>query len=138
MQTFDLKLTNGTVWTPGGPVRGDVGVRNGKIAGIGVSGDAGEVIDCTGLDILPGVGLNSSSPELLDPEMMIRWSDDGGYSWSAERRVELGRLGQTVKRAVIRRLGRTTQQGRIFEFSVSAAVARAWLGASVDIEKLAA
>ena len=90
------------------------------------------------LDILPGVGLNSTAPELLDPEMMIRWSDDGGSSWSAERRVALGRLGQTVKRGVIRRLGRTTQQGRIFEFSVSAAVARAWLSASVDIEELAA
>lgn len=55
MQTFDLKLKNGTVWTPGGPVHADIGVRNGKIAGIGITGDAGEVIDCTGLDILPGV-----------------------------------------------------------------------------------
>jgi dihydroorotase len=30
-------------------------VRAGKIAGIGVEGDAGETIDCTGLDVLPGV-----------------------------------------------------------------------------------
>ncbi|MGE4409186.1 MAG: dihydroorotase [Sphingomonadales bacterium] len=54
--SFDLLLKNGTVHTPGGPVAADVGVRGGKIAAIGVaSGDAGEVIDCTGLDILPGV-----------------------------------------------------------------------------------
>ena len=53
--TYDLVLTNGTVWTAGGPIRTDVGVRNGKIAGIGVAGDAGETIDCTGLDVLPGV-----------------------------------------------------------------------------------
>jgi dihydroorotase len=33
----------------------DIGVRDGKIVGIGVSGDAGETIDCTGLNILPGV-----------------------------------------------------------------------------------
>ncbi|TPG40635.1 dihydroorotase [Sphingomonas koreensis] len=55
MATFDLKLTGGTVHTPGGPVRADVGVRDGKIVAIGGAGDAGETIDCTGLDVLPGV-----------------------------------------------------------------------------------
>jgi len=55
-QTFDLILKNGTVHTPGGAERIDVGVRNGKIAALGTMlGDAGQVIDCTGLDILPGV-----------------------------------------------------------------------------------
>jgi dihydroorotase len=53
--TYDLILRNGTVHTPGGPVHGDVGVRDGMIAGIGITGDAGEIIDCTGLDVLPGV-----------------------------------------------------------------------------------
>lgn len=53
--SYDMILKNGTVWTVGGPVKTDVGVRNGKIAGIGVAGDAGETIDCTGLDVLPGV-----------------------------------------------------------------------------------
>jgi dihydroorotase len=55
MPTFDLLLENGTVWTPGGPVEASLGVRDGKVAGIGVNGDAGERIDCTGLTILPGV-----------------------------------------------------------------------------------
>ncbi|PKP94249.1 MAG: dihydroorotase [Alphaproteobacteria bacterium HGW-Alphaproteobacteria-16] len=55
MATFDLKLTGGTVHLPGGPARVDIGVRDGKIVEIGASGDAGEVIDCTGLDVLPGV-----------------------------------------------------------------------------------
>lgn len=54
-QTYDLLLVNGTVHTPGGPVSADIGVRGGRIAAIGATGDAGEVIDCTGLDILPGV-----------------------------------------------------------------------------------
>ena len=53
--TYDLILKNGTVWTVGGPVQTSVGVKDGKIAGIGVAGDAGDVIDCTGLDVLPGV-----------------------------------------------------------------------------------
>ncbi len=55
MATFDLKLTGGTVHLPGGPARVDIGVRDGRIVGIGATGDAGETIDCTGLDILPGV-----------------------------------------------------------------------------------
>ena len=53
--TYDLILKNGTVWTVGGPVQTSVGVKDGRIAGIGVAGDAGETIDCTGLDVLPGV-----------------------------------------------------------------------------------
>ncbi|KRB80901.1 dihydroorotase [Sphingomonas sp. Root710] len=53
--TYDLILKNGTVWTVGGPVQTSVGVKDGRIAGIGVAGDAGETIDCTGLEVLPGV-----------------------------------------------------------------------------------
>jgi dihydroorotase len=57
MATYDLLLTNGTVHTPGGPVRADVGVVGGRIAAILSAGgsDAGRRIDCSGLDILPGV-----------------------------------------------------------------------------------
>lgn len=55
MPNFDMILKNGTVWTPGGPIEADVGVTGGKIAQIGAAGDAGEIIDCTGLTVLPGV-----------------------------------------------------------------------------------
>lgn len=59
MATFDLLLTGGIVHLPSGPVQTSVGVSGGRIAAIGgaigVSGDAGETIDCTGLDVLPGV-----------------------------------------------------------------------------------
>lgn len=59
MATCDLKLTGGTVHTPGGPVQADVAVSGGRIVAIGNAGggagDAGRTIDCTGLDILPGV-----------------------------------------------------------------------------------
>jgi dihydroorotase len=59
MAKFDLILTDGTVHLPAGPVQASIGVRDGKIVEIGApnrpAGDAGETIDCTGLDILPGV-----------------------------------------------------------------------------------
>ncbi len=53
--TYDLLLANGTVHLPGGPAAIALGVRDGRIAGIGAAGDADRTIDCTGLDILPGV-----------------------------------------------------------------------------------
>src|SRR5271157_2630496 len=56
-QTFDLVLANGTVVNQDGAFSRDVGVRVGRIAGIGdLSADsAGERIDCKGLHVLPGV-----------------------------------------------------------------------------------
>jgi dihydroorotase len=54
--SYDLIVRNGTVYLPGGPVSADIGVIGGRIASIGaLAGDAGEVIDCTGLHVLPGV-----------------------------------------------------------------------------------
>lgn len=54
--SYDLIVKNGTVYLPGGPVSADIGVIGGRIAAIGaLGGDAGEVIDCTGLHVLPGV-----------------------------------------------------------------------------------
>lgn len=55
MASFDLKLAGGTVHLPGGPAALDLWVRDGRVAQIGGQGDAGAVIDCTGLDVLPGV-----------------------------------------------------------------------------------
>ncbi|MCA8896947.1 MAG: amidohydrolase family protein, partial [Amphiplicatus sp.] len=56
-QTFDLILKNGLVVNHDGEGVRDVGVKGGKIAEIGsLSGaSAGEVIDCAGLHVLPGV-----------------------------------------------------------------------------------
>lgn len=55
-RTFDVILKNGTVHTPGGAASADVAVSGGRIVAIGTGlGDADEVVDCTGLDVLPGV-----------------------------------------------------------------------------------
>jgi len=51
----ELVLSNGTVHTPSGPANADVAVREGKVLGIGSYPDAARRIDCTGLDVLPGV-----------------------------------------------------------------------------------
>lgn len=56
-ETFDLVLKGGTVVNHDGTGARDVGIRNGRIAALGsiATEAAGEMVDCTGLHILPGV-----------------------------------------------------------------------------------
>ncbi len=56
-ETFDVAFRNGTVVNHDGVGVRDVAARNGRIAAIGTIDPerAGEVVDCTGLHILPGV-----------------------------------------------------------------------------------
>ncbi len=54
-QTFDLVLRGGQVFTPGGLVQCDVGVTGRRIAALGTQLSGGDVVDCTGLTVLPGV-----------------------------------------------------------------------------------
>ena len=57
MATFDLLIRGGTVVNHDGRGAADVGVRDGVVVAIGDLGgaDAGEVLDATGLHVLPGV-----------------------------------------------------------------------------------
>ncbi|HRX35225.1 MAG TPA: dihydroorotase [Aestuariivirga sp.] len=57
MKTAEIILKGGTVVNHDGVGQRDVAITNGKIVGIGhyVKEQAGEVIDCEGLHILPGV-----------------------------------------------------------------------------------
>jgi dihydroorotase len=56
-ETFDLVIAHGTIFTPGGPVATDIGVRGGRTAAFGdLSGaQAAHMYDATGLTVLPGV-----------------------------------------------------------------------------------
>jgi hypothetical protein len=53
------------------------------------------------------------------PKVMMRFSDDGGMTWSNERAASLGLLGQREKRTVWHALGRMRPPGRLFEFRVT-------------------
>jgi dihydroorotase len=56
-ETFDVVLKGGTVVNHDGEGQRDIGVRDGRIAGLGHydAGQAGQVVDCRGLHLLPGV-----------------------------------------------------------------------------------
>jgi dihydroorotase len=64
-EPFDRILRGGTCVLPSGVARADLGLRDGRIAAIGDLGaaGAGEVIDATGLHVLPG---------LIDPQVHFR------------------------------------------------------------------
>ena len=72
--TYDVILRGGTLVTPGAEGSGDVGIRDGRIATIGdlATADAGEVIDCTGLHVLPGV--IDSQVHFREPG--LEWKED--------------------------------------------------------------
>jgi hypothetical protein len=51
------------------------------------------------------------------PQAMLRWSNDGGSTWSNEHWTTVGQMGRYKNRAIWRRLG--TARDRIFEVSVT-------------------
>ena len=54
--SYDLIVRGGTVATPNGIAPADIAVSGGRIASIGaVTGAAAEIVDATGLHVLPGV-----------------------------------------------------------------------------------
>ena len=55
-----------------------------------------------------------------DPQAMLRWSNDGGSTWSNEHWTSIGRIGRYTNRAIWRRLG--FARDRIFEVSISAPI----------------
>lgn len=73
-QTFDLLLKGGEVVNHSGRGRADVGIIDGKTVEIGdlSQASAGEVIDCTGLTVLPGV--IDSQVHFREPGM--EWKED--------------------------------------------------------------
>jgi hypothetical protein len=83
-------------------------------------------------DCETGVGLNLGQGS--DPQAMLRWSDDGGHTWSSEHWTNLGRIGNYGRRAFWRRLGMTQKlRDRVYEVSGTDPVKIVILGAELQI-----
>ena len=66
------------------------------------------------------IGAVASTTDLTtttNPKAMLRWSNDGGSTWSKEYWVSIGQLGKFKNRAIWRRLGMA--RDRVFEVAVS-------------------
>ena len=77
-----------------------------------------------------GVGLNDGQGS--DPQAMLRWSDDGGHTWSSEHWATMGKIGAYYQRVFWRRLGMTLKlRDRVYEVSGTDPVKIAVMGAEL-------
>ena len=88
-------------------------------------------------DFTPPVYLTTTSYSAApgyDPQAMLRWSDDGGHTWSNEHWRSMGKIGAFGYRAIWRRLGMTMKiRDRVYEVSGTDPVKIAIMGAELQI-----
>lgn len=89
-------------------------------------------------DITAAVGVASGrDPEQTSPTVQIRWSRDGGYSWSNYVTREIGRQGDAKRRVQVNRLGQAGPKGFRFELQFSDDVPFTVMGGEVFAESRA-
>lgn len=84
------------------------------------------------LDIQTGLGLSTGQGE--DPQVMMRYSDDGGRTWGNERWKSAGKIGEYKRLVEWSRLG--TARQRVFEVTFSDPVPWAVMNAYISAEQL--
>jgi len=71
-----------------------------------------------------------------NPQAMLRWSDDGGHTWSNEHWQSMGKIGQYGFRTIWRRLGMTQKlRDRVYEVSGTDPVRIAIMGAELHLSQ---
>jgi hypothetical protein len=79
------------------------------------------------IEFTPGVGVQQGQGQ--SPQCMLRWSDDGGFTWSNEHWRSIGAAGMTLNRAKWNRLG--GPRDRVFEVNFSDPTPRDIIGATL-------
>ena len=72
------------------------------------------------------------NPTTTTPQAMLRWSNDGGSTWSNEHWTGIGQLGRYKNRAIWRRLG--TARDRVFEVVVTDPVKMVIISANLKVQ----
>jgi hypothetical protein len=86
-----------------------------------------EYFDELQIQFQPGVGTSTGQGQ--NPQAMLRWSNDGGSTWSNEHWTSIGRTGKYQNRAIWRRLGMA--RDRVWEVSISDPVKAAIISANL-------
>ncbi len=74
-----------------------------------------------------------AAPE-YNPQVMLRWSDDGGHTWSNEHWASMGKIGEYYYRVFWRRLGMTLKlRDRVYELSGTDPIKIAIMGAELQL-----
>ncbi len=85
------------------------------------------------IEFTPGVGLQVGQGS--NPQCMLRWSDDGGFTWNDEVWTSIGMAGETKNRAIWYLLGEA--RDRVWEASFTDPVQRDIIGATCFMEAAA-
>lgn len=84
------------------------------------------------IDCEAGVGTDTGQGS--DPQMILRWSDDGGHTWSNEHWMSMGKIGEYYRRAFARRMGMTLKlRDRVYELSGTDPVKITIMGAQLNV-----
>lgn len=85
-----------------------------------------------GVDGIQSASNATPEPLAVNPQAMLRWSSDGGHTWSSELYVSLGLTGQYRARAMFDRLGMS--RDRVFEFKITDPCAVTLIDAQIEFE----
>jgi hypothetical protein len=94
------------------------------------SGRIRAVMDRLDIDIKSGIGLTTGQG--VDPQLMLRYSDDSGNTWSTQRWENMGRVGEYARRVRFSQLGMFYQ--RMFELTLSDPVDCVIVNAYADVD----
>ena len=93
-------------------------------AGLYITTEAGDYLTTDAYTAAPG----------YDPQVMLRWSDDAGHTWSNEHWNSMGKIGAYGTRTIWRRLGMTEKiRDRVYEVSGTDPVKIAIVGAELFV-----
>jgi hypothetical protein len=86
------------------------------------------------LGIVDQIEIINAVDNFVQPQVMLRWSDDGGHTWSNEHWKSMGGVGEYFKRVIWRRLGMTLKlRDRVYEVSGTDPVKIAIMAAELDV-----
>jgi len=82
------------------------------------------------IEFEPGVGLTTGQGS--DPQAMLQWSDDRGYTWSNEHWKTIGKKGKYKNKAIFKRIGYSSD--RRFRLTISDPVEVRIIAAYANVE----
>lgn len=101
-----------------------------------VQENGGQLVITDGISVVGGkilIEATFSSATAIDPQVMLRWSDDGGHTWSNEHWRSMGKTGEWGRRVIWRRLGMTLKlRDRVYEVSGTDPIKIAIMGAELN------
>jgi hypothetical protein len=101
-----------------------------------VQEDGGDLVIVTGIAVGGKLLIQKGrlDAQAIDPQVMLRWSDDGGHTWSNSHWRSMGKTGAYGTRVIWRRLGMTLKlRDRVYEVSGTDQTKIAIMGAELIV-----